>query len=416
MKIISIHEGFDYIKISESNEKNTLNSKQINALEKYIVTKKLNKNFFLWERDKFRIVNYCGFISFLDVVIEILPKTQINKEYDVAYERRALINMLRESRFININYSSLSLLDLQKDDLMEIFAFLFSEKLKNELIKGIYREYVKQEDDLSILKGKLNIKNQIKNIYKNNRKVNCTFSSFEESNLLNSCFYTFSKYLVTKVKSIKTQENLKFINLTFCDIPLINLEEITLKKITFNRNNKRFHESFILLNKLMFSNSSLGKRGEKQGFSLMFEVNILYETYIGKVLQKKLSNLDVKLQDSSRKLLINAKTSRGIFQLKPDIVIDNIIIDTKWKLLNNSNRHGVCREDLYQMYAYATRYLNIERVILLYPLVSEEYENGEILEEWYIEEQENKKIQVIVIDYSSKEKTIEGLEKIGFLN
>ncbi len=412
MKVISIREAFDYINISENNEKNSLNSKQIKALEKYIKQEKLNMDFFLWERERFRIINYCGFISFADVTIEILPKTQSDNLNSTGYERKALVNMLRESRFIDINYSSLSLLNLEKDNLLEIFAFLFSEKLKSELIRGIYKEYINQEEDLSILKGKLNLKNQIKNISKRNGKVNCSFSSFEEDNLLNSCFYTFSRFLVKKVKSIRTQENLKFINLTFADVSLINLEKSTLKKVIFNRNNKRFYEAFVLLKKLFFSTSSLGKNGDDHGFSLLFEVNTLYEAYIGKIIQKDFPHLNVKLQDTSKRLLINSKTDRGIFQLIPDIVMDKIIIDTKWKLLNNSNRHGVCRDDLYQMYAYATRYKEVERVILLYPLASPDYTNGEILENWHIEEQENKKIQVVTIDYSSKDKTVEGLKNL----
>ena len=63
MKRISIREAYDYIEISEAHKKNSLNSKQIEAFEKYIKQEKLNTDFFLWERERFRIINYCGFIS-----------------------------------------------------------------------------------------------------------------------------------------------------------------------------------------------------------------------------------------------------------------------------------------------------------------------------------------------------------------
>lgn len=62
------------------------------------------------------------------------------------------------------------------------------------------------------------------------------------------------------------------------------------------------------------------------------------------------------------------------YSLRPDIVLRNaeslIIMDTKWKMLMG-NYTSPAQSDIYQMYAYFTRYTQqaekIERVILLYP-------------------------------------------------
>jgi hypothetical protein len=60
------------------------------------------------------------------------------------------------------------------------------------------------------------------------------------------------------------------------------------------------------------------------------------------------------------------------FALRPDIVINVngriIILDTKWKLLDNIPKYnyGISQADMYQMYAYAKKY-NTEEVLLLYP-------------------------------------------------
>ena len=67
---------------------------------------------------------------------------------------------------------------------------------------------------------------------------------------------------------------------------------------------------------------------------------------------------------------------REQFPLKPDIVInhDSIIIDTKWKILNDSSRKfGIQEADIYQMHAYGRRYQsgNVKksapRLGLIYP-------------------------------------------------
>ncbi|MGG0152341.1 5-methylcytosine restriction system specificity protein McrC [Bacillus mycoides] len=56
-------------------------------------------------------------------------------------------------------------------------------------------------------------------------------------------------------------------------------------------------------------------------------------------------------QHNKYRLLVKKKSKRDIFQLKPDIVVDNgitqIIIDTKWKSLTTGKRSGVKRENLF---------------------------------------------------------------------
>ena len=82
-----------------------------------------------------------------------------------------------------------------------------------------------------------------------------------------------------------------------------------------------------------------------------------------------------------------------VYPLKPDIVVlhndsEKLIIDTKWKFINGSkNRHGV-KEDLFQMYAYLTRYEKVSTVILLYPHQQATIvkQSSEVLESWYLEE------------------------------
>ncbi|MCA9459861.1 MAG: hypothetical protein KC550_04920 [Nanoarchaeota archaeon] len=68
--------------------------------------------------------------------------------------------------------------------------------------------------------------------------------------------------------------------------------------------------------------------------------------------------------------------------LKLDITIncnkDNceLIIDTKYKKVNDikSDKYGVSREDVYQMFVYSKVY-NCKNIILLYPKYEKEIEN-----------------------------------------
>jgi 5-methylcytosine-specific restriction endonuclease McrBC regulatory subunit McrC len=96
-------------------------------------------------------------------------------------------------------------------------------------------------------------------------------------------------------------------------------------------------------------------------------MNLLFERFVQKRLQKQLPHLHVRFQKPQRKLF----DETGTFPLKPDIVICNLhgesqvvaVIDAKWKLLGRDN---VSSGDAYQMVAYGTAY-DCKRLALIYP-------------------------------------------------
>ena len=408
MKRITVYESIDYIDIGSG--KNSLTREQVDVLDKYIKSKNLKSTYIHWGNNKFKFINYVGLITINDFLIEILPKTKNpSKEID----RRSLVNMLITTGFIDVEYSEIHSLDLAKENLLEILGFLFSVKLKKELSRGIHREYVLQNENLSILKGKLLMSNQIKNITKRNLKASCEYEDFTENNLLNSMFKLTTHKLISKIRNFKTLDNLKIISDNFVDVKYTFANQFNFKQVKFNRNNKRFYESFVLMKKLLLSQNSLGENGIEDGFALLFEAQDLFEKYIGVIVKKEFDST-TKLQDTSKKLMIKKSSGNKVIQLKPDIVIEKqkIIVDTKWKILNNQNRNGIQISDLYQMYVYLNRYSDIKKVVLMYPLTHNEYINGQTIESYVLEKDENKSIDVVAIDISERIKTIEGMNLI----
>jgi 5-methylcytosine-specific restriction enzyme subunit McrC len=78
---------------------------------------------------------------------------------------------------------------------------------------------------------------------------------------------------------------------------------------------------------------------------------------------------NITAQDKKHHLAyLNGKDKK--FQLKPDIVINGgkIIADTKWKLLSEDKTHqGISQGDMYQLYAYGTKYRDCQYLYLIYP-------------------------------------------------
>ena len=418
MKHITLYECFETLEISEIPSLNSITNKEADELSRYVKNNHLDKDNIIWQRDCITFINYVGYIKLSSFSLEILPKISLHKE-DHEEGRKSLINMLQKCGIINVNYSKMGNLSIYKMSLNEILAYLFAKTLQSELTKGPYHEYVYCEDNITELKGKLLVQKQINNIATKKSKVACGFEEFSIDNKLNQIFnYCISK-LLTNVKSMETIKSLRHSLANLCDVSNIEIDNKESLNYKFNRLNNRFEESFILAKMLLNGYSSIGNKGTDKSYSILFKMNDVFEKYICNLLIRNIEDAIVYPQHSKYKLMINENTDRRVFQLKPDIVIEKdgrqkVIIDTKWKSIDSSyNRHRVKREDLYQMYAYLTRYPDAETVILLYPYndsinkVDKEY-----LESWYLDGMPNKKIRVYAIDLSSESRTVDGLKSI----
>lgn len=414
----SFHEYEEVALYDEYNCEKVISKKESDELYNYVVSEKLDMDNIVWGKDTIRFINYVGYIRLSTVSIEILPKISINKN-NTELGRKALLNMLSKCGILKVNYSEISSLKLHKQSLNEILAYLFSKKLQRELTKGPYGEYVYIEENSNSLKGNLLVGEQIKNIASCTPKAFCRYEEFSIDNKLNQMLSYFVKILMKNIRNKETLKLLRFSETILGDVDERSIRLNDVKSYKFNRLNQRFEEAFILGKMIVLGESSLGTLGENKAYSILFKMNEIFELYIGKLLGEFLQEETVHMQHSKYKLLMNEETNKGVFKLIPDIVIEkngveSIILDTKWKSVSSSyNRHGVKREDLYQMYAYLTRYKNANTVILLYPHNEKiEGKEGEYLESWYLDDERHKKVRVYAVNLESEKETLESLDKI----
>ncbi len=203
----------------------------------------------------------------------------------------------------------------------------------------------------------------------------------------------------------------------FDEVSSIPISSYQLENVYFNRNNQRFYESYLLAKLILSESSSTFQSGQSKNFSIIFKMNELFEEYIA-YLAKKIAS-DVTIKDRRYRLLVNENTGYKNFLLEPDLLINKnsdkqIIIDTKWKRYDPSSAsHGVQRNDLYQMYAYLTRYDKVQTVILLYPYdINKKYKSGECLNTWHLDGNSNKQIKCYTINYEDEKEALEEIKAI----
>ena len=86
------------------------------------------------------------------------------------------------------------------DNAENLFAAILSNGIGQQLKQGLYREYVSREDDLPVLRGKLNIAGTVQNKILHRQCLRCQYDELSENNLLNRVLKTTALLLITDNK------------------------------------------------------------------------------------------------------------------------------------------------------------------------------------------------------------------------
>ncbi len=146
----------------------------------------------------------------------------------------------------------------------------------------------------------------------------------------------------------------------------------------------------------LLENSFSPYKGDTIAFALLFDMNLLFESYVYDYLRKNGDFTSIKNQDKKHHLAY--ENGSGKFALKPDIVINGgeIIIDTKWKILNaDKSNQGISQSDMYQLYAYGTKYETCEKLYLVYP---KDGETPESSYEYFNDKEQKLQLRVCFFD------------------
>lgn len=304
--------------------------------------------------------NYVGLIQTKDgTTIEILPKIQNISEETSKEILIKMLKTLKKSPFKNVNTAHLK---STKMPLLEIFITMFLEELAVLVRKGIKSDYITKEENLPFLKGKLKIGEQIKKNSIHKERFYVEYQEFLSDRAENRLIKTTLHYLYKKSHSNTNQQRIREFLFVFDEVSLCKDIQNDLLHVKPNRQMKEYEHILLWCKTFLLENAFSPYKGDDIAFALLFDMNILFESYVGHYLRKK--GLHVSLQDRGKHLVEEPRK----FALKPDIVItkeDKIIIaDTKWKIIKEEK--DISQSDMYQLFAYGKKYDN-EELYLVYP-------------------------------------------------
>lgn len=347
--------------------------------------------------------NYVGVIQTKDgMTIEILPKISHsdNKE-----SKNILIKMLKTLKDAPFKHFNMAHLQSSKMPLLEIFITMFLEEVAKLVQKGIKSDYITKEENLKFLKGKLKVGEQIKQNTIHKERFFVEFQEFLSDRVENRLIKTTLQYIYKKSKLSSNQQRIREFLFVFDEItPCTDIKNDFLH-VKPNRQMKDYEQVLLWCKTFLLENSFSPYKGDDIAFALLFDMNLLFENYVGHWLKKNCKEWDISLQDKKHHLAYGVQCQKGKFQLKPDIVMrkekEIVIADTKWKVLDEDKTHqGVSQADMYQLFAYGKKYhctdLACEKLYLIYPKPMEE----ESLEEkgYCFDSAQNLKLHVVFFD------------------
>lgn len=305
--------------------------------------------------------NYVGVLQTKSgLTIEILPKIADKTKSDNR-SRAVFIKMLKTLKNFPFKSSNLANLKTQNLPLLEIFISMFLCELEALVKKGIKSDYVALEENLKFLKGKLNINEQIKRNSIHKERFYVGYSEFLSDIKINQIIKTTLKFLYKKSNSSKNQQKIRELLFIFDEVSMCEDYKNFFVKLVINRQVKYYEQTLLWCKIFLLGNSFTPHKGDDLAFALLFDMNTLFESYVGNFIKKKLPG--TALQHLEKHLVEKPKS----FRLRPDIFLEGkFIADTKWKIIKS--RDDISQADLYQLYAYGKKY-ECGNLYLIYPKI-----------------------------------------------
>ncbi len=275
----------------------------------------------------------------------------------------------------------------QFEKIHDLFAAILVKGVSRQLKQGLYREYVPVKEDLSVMRGKLNINGTMALQMQRKRQFSCEFDEFSEDNIYNQILKTTIDRLVRADDvAAERRQSLKKLLVFFGNVKLIQPNYIAWNKLIYQRNNRNYE---LLLNICYFILNGMLQTTENGEYKLLAfsdeHMERLYERFILEYYRQHHAELNPSAQHI--KWNLTEEPDNAMIQFLPDMRTDitlhkdgkKLIIDAKYygkAMIQNFDKSTLRSAHLYQIFAYV-RNMDTENTgnvsgLLLYARTEEE--------------------------------------------
>lgn len=252
------------------------------------------------------------------------------------------------------------------ENIEDMFSAILSKGLAQQLKQGLYREYISVNEELSTLRGKIDITSSVKLKLQKKRTLSCEYDELSVNNRFNQIIKSTVMLLIKQPSvSVKHKSELKKEMLYFSEVDTIEFSTIKWDTLRYQRNNQNYR---MLLNVCYFVIKGLLQSDEKGNFKMASfldekRMHSLYERFILEYYRYHYKGV---LSANSTQVPWN--TDDGVVEFLPvmqtDIMLKRrgrtLIIDAKY--YSHSMQKGqydkvtIHSHNLYQIFTYVKNY------------------------------------------------------------
>jgi 5-methylcytosine-specific restriction enzyme subunit McrC len=237
---------------------------------------------------------------------------------------------------------------------------MFLNELESLLHRGLIKKYKKQSGQQNALKGALVFNKHISRNLVHKERFYVNYTVYTKNHLLHQILqeallviYSISNnsFITDKIGRIQAQ---------FPEVKRIKVDASHFDRISESRKHQPYDKAIAIAKLILLNYRPDIKAGRKNLLAIMFDMNMLWEEYVLRILKKyKKEGWQIKGQQSQ--LFWKRKT------IRPDIVLEYkdqaFVIDTKWKIIDSNKPSDA---DLKQMFVYNHHWAS-RKSVLLYP-------------------------------------------------
>lgn len=317
--------------------------------------------------------NFVGVIHLGSFQVDVLPKVHD----DVSRLRRNLVEMVAGTLKLKLHGGVAGQMERSSHSVLEALVRLYCESLWQALHKGMVKRYETRQDNLVVLRGRLNVAQQLRHNLARPDRLHCSFDEFTPDNELNRVLKLSLRILLRLVNTEQTTRNIAELLMCFDEVGDVSASSLKWERVVIDRLSESYAPLVRMARMFIEGYTPDLVSGKSDGFAVLFDMNELFEEFVGRQVQRVTSLTGVRTLLQSPVLpLARLASGETCFQLRPDIVLmdgsaPKVVLDTKWKRLKvGMANDGLSTADIYQMHAYAQRY-SVRNVVLLYPHFTE---------------------------------------------
>lgn len=323
-----------------------------------------------------QVKNYAGVISLPgNAFIEVLPKN-VRHDENIDIARQQLLMMLRTLKSFRHIATSTSRARTSKMPLMDVFIQQFIDSVQQIVRQGLKRDYLRQEDNLPWMKGKLRVSTQLSKNCVCRDRFQVEFDEYSAERPENRILKTAIDKVHRQISNPQLLLQINSLKAYFHDIAPVSDVRIAFDNVRLDRHMHHYEHALAWAQLILLGQSPHCMQGDANAISLLFPMEAVFESFVTAWMRHRYyDNWHVESQVSTHTLVRH--DSKGLFKLRPDIRLrpreDNeervIICDVKWKIVDSGKvTLELSQADLYQMLAYGVNYQEgTGDMLLIYP-------------------------------------------------